>query len=173
MEYVRWHRGWESDGIPALLHLGVGRSLSLFKAQCPLEAGSQRSVASRRSPPGRRPKGRSSTFNYLRFFQNKSIWNKFNAKMYTSSILCPDYTPPHVERAAWDKMCSLPNVFTWFQYFRAYTSVTHPRGQVGHQREGGCVAPTLALSLSRFYQHTRVKYRLFQDCEKSAGKWAF
>ena len=135
MEYVRWQRGWESDGISALLHLGVGRSLSLFKTQCPLEAGSRRSVASRRSPPGRRPKGRSSTSNYLHFFQNKSIWNKFNATMYTSSILCPYYDPPHVERAAWDQMCSLPNVFTWFQYFRAYTSVTHPRGQVEGARQ--------------------------------------
>lgn len=64
--------------------------------------------------PGRRPKGGSSTSNYLHFFQNKSIWNKFNAKMYTSSTLCPYYTPPHVERAAWDKMCSLLKVFTWF-----------------------------------------------------------
>ena len=44
-----------------------------------------------------------------------------------------------------------------------------------HRREGVCAAPRLALSLflSCFYQHTHVKHRLSQDCEKSAGKWAF
>lgn len=63
-------------------------------------------------------------------------------------------------------------------YFRYTSPWASGRGLAkypGHQREGGCAAPILALSffLSCFYQHTRVKYRLFQDCEKSAGKWAF
>lgn len=100
-------------GIPSLLHRGVDRSPWLLKAQHSLSgAWKQSSVASRQSPSGRSPRRRSSASNYLHFFQNKNIWNIFNAKMYTSSILFPCYTPPLVVHATWEKMFSLLNVST-------------------------------------------------------------
>ena len=144
---------------------------------CPLEARSQSRVASRWSPPGRRPKSRSSTSNYLHFFQNKSIWNKFNAKMYTSSMLCPYYTPAHVIRAAWDKMCCLlfshgsvlPSI-----YFCSTSPWVSGRGLAkhsGHRREGRCAAPRLALSvfillLPTHSCQTQVISGLWEKCRK-------
>ena len=50
----------------------------------------------------------------------------------------------------------------------AWQNIQDTEGKVGVRHPGW---PCLFLSC--FYQHTHVKHRLSQDCEKSAGKWAF
>lgn len=116
MEYVPGHRhGGHTDRDPIPSPHGSGRvpqSLqgcvlwSLEAEKWGKQAVTSWEKPSWEKPSWERPKGRPSTSNYLHFFQNNSIWNKFDAKTHTGSILYPHYTPPHVVRAAWDKMFS-------------------------------------------------------------------
>lgn len=143
MEYVPWHtaRGSHRPGVtqtgshPFSTWEWTGPSVSSrLSVLWSLEAKKwgKQAVTSWEKPSWERPKGRPSTY-YLHFFQNNSIWNKFDAKTHTGSILCPYYTPPYVVRAAWDKMFSLLNVFTWFTTLE-HTLVTHSHGHL----EGAC-----------------------------------
>lgn len=149
--------GVRQPGIPSLSHVGVGRSLGLFKAQCPPKPG-RRECGKQAVTSWEKPKGRSSTSNYLHFFQNKSIWNKFNAKMYTSTYFSLTICH-HMLCMLLGIKCSLFCMFLHGSLLHSIHLTLHIPWTLGPflskyagcQRVGGCAAHTLEKQRFCFY----------------------